>query len=168
MLQDVFSQQELLKINRLDSAMKEQISIRDAIASDLDAVISLDQWAPQEEKPDYWGTVFDHYVRRDKNDRFFLVAESSNTVVGFIIGEVRAWEFGSPPCGWVFALAVSPDSRQLGIGQQMFEEISRRLKQVGVSTVRTMVDRDDKLTLSFFRSLGLCTGKYIELEKQID
>lgn len=148
--------------------MNENISIRNAVASDLDAVISLDQWAPQEEKPGYWNSVFDHYVRRDKKDRLFLVAESDGTVVGFIIGEVRAWEFGSPPCGWVFALAVSPDARQSGIGRQMFEEISKRLKQVGVTTVRTMVDRDDKLTLSFFRSLGLCTGKYIELEKQID
>lgn len=148
--------------------MKEKISIRDAIASDLAAVISLDQWAPTEEKSDYWSTVFDHYVRRDKNDRLFLVAESNSTVVGFIIGEVRAWEFGSPPCGWVFALAVSPGARQMGIGQQMFEEISRRLRQAGVTTVRTMVNRDDKLTLSFFRGLGLCTGKYIELEKQID
>lgn len=148
--------------------MKENISIRNAIASDLDAVIALDQWAPEEVKPAYWSNVFDHYVRRDKNDRHFLVAEASKTVVGFIIGEVRAWEFGSPPCGWVFALAVSPSSRQGGIGQLMFEEISKRLKQAGVTTVRTMVDRDDKLTLSFFRSLGLCTGKYIELEKQID
>lgn len=148
--------------------MKEKISIRDAISSDLDAVISLDQWAPAEEKSAYWVSVFDHYVRRDKNDRLFLVAESGNKVVGFIIGEVRAWEFGSPPCGWVFALAVSPETRQLGIGQQMFEEISKRLKQEGATIVRTMVDRDDRLTLSFFRSLGLCTGKYIELEKQID
>lgn len=148
--------------------MKNNISIRDAIASDLDAVVSLDQWAPNEEKPAYWSSVFDHYVHRDKKDRLFLVAESNDAVVGFIIGEVRAWEFGSPPCGWVFALAVSPSARQLGIGQQMFEEISKRLKQMGVTTVRTMVDRDDKLTLSFFRSLGLCTGKYIELEKQID
>ena len=148
--------------------MKEQISIRDAVASDLDAVVSLGQVASQSRKPGFWSNVFDHYVLRDKIDRFFLVAESGNSIVGFIIGEVRAWEFGSPPCGWVFALAVSPEKRQLGIGQQMFEEISQRLKQAGVTTVRTMVERDDKLTLSFFRGLGLCTGKYLELEKQID
>jgi ribosomal protein S18 acetylase RimI-like enzyme len=152
----------------MDTDMKEPISIRNAIVSDLDAVISLDQLGPKEEKPAYWMGVFDHYVHSGKKDRLFLVAESGTIVVGFIIGEVRAWEFGSPPCGWVFALAVSRNHRQTGIGQQMFEEISKRLKQVGVTTVRTMVDRDDKLTLSFFRSLGLCTGKYIELEKQID
>lgn len=148
--------------------MKEQIFIRNAIKSDLEAVISLDQLGLKQEKPAYWSDVFDHYVHRDHNDRHFLVAESNNTVVGFIIGEVRAWEFGSPPCGWVFALLVSPNARELGIGKCMLDEMSARLKQAGVSTVRTMVERDNKLTLSFFRSMGLRTGKYIELEKKLD
>ena len=156
------------KAHTLDTDMREKISIRNAIASDLHAVISLDQLGTKEEKPVYWSNVFDHYVHRDKQDRHFLVAESDNTVVGFIIGEVRAWEFGSPPCGWVFALTVSPDAREMSIGKCMFEEISTRLKRAGVSTVRTMVDREDKVTLSFFRSMGLRTGRYIELEKQLD
>lgn len=144
--------------------MKETISIRNAFTSDLDAVISLDQLGSKEEKTVYWSTIFDHYVDSHKKDRHFLVAESNNTVVGFIVGEVRAWEFGSPPCGWVFALATSPKVREMGIGQQMFEEISSRLKQAGVTSVRTMVDRDDKLLLSFFRSMGLRTGRYSEME----
>jgi len=148
--------------------MKERISIRNARPSDLDAVIALDELDLRDEKTAYWRVVFDHYVSGGKKDRLFLVAENGVEVVGFIIGEVRAWEFGSPPCGWVFALTVSPKTRQMGIGQQMLEEICRRLRQAGVTTVRTMVDRDNKLTLSFFRSLGLRTGRYIELEKQLD
>lgn len=148
--------------------MKKPIIIRNVVASDLKAVISLDQLGPKDEKPAYWRSVFDHYVNREKNDRHFLVAESNNSVVGFIIGEVRAWEFGSPPCGWVFALMVSPNAREMGIGKYMLDEMSARLKQAGVSTVRTMVERDNKLTLSFFRSMGLRTGKYIELEKNLD
>ena len=147
--------------------MKEQISIRNALPSDLDAIIALDEVGPKEEKPAYWRGIFDHYVKGGKKDRLFLVAESGDEVVGFISGEVRAWEFGSPPCGWVFAMAVSPKRREMGIGQAMFEEICRRLRQVGVATVRTMVNRDHKLTLSFFRSQGLRTGRYIELEKEI-
>ena len=147
--------------------MKEQISIRNALPSDLDAIIALDEVGPKEEKPAYWRGIFDHYVKGGKKDRLFLVAESGDEVVGFISGEVRAWEFGSPPCGWVFAMAVSPKRREMGIGQAMFEEICRRLKHVGVATVRTMVNRDHKLTLSFFRSQGLRTGRYIELEKEI-
>ena len=147
--------------------MKEQISIRNALPSDLDAIIALDEVGPKEEKPAYWRNIFDHYVKGGKKDRIFLVAETGDEVVGFISGEVRAWEFGSPPCGWVFAMAVSRKTREMGIGQRMFEEICRRLKQVGVTTVRTMVNRDHKLTLSFFRSQGLRTGRYIELEKEI-
>jgi len=50
----------------------------------------------------------------------------------------------------------------------MFDEITARLKRAGVSMVRTMVDLDNKLTLSFFRSMGLRTGKYIELEKPLE
>lgn len=146
--------------------MKKQISIRNAMPADLDVVIALDL-EEKEEKTAYWQGIFDHYVKSGRKDRLFLVAEVDATVVGFIVGEVRAWEFGSPPCGWVFALSVSPQIREMGIGKRMFDEICARLKQIGVTTVRTMVDRDNKLTLSFFRGMGLRSGRYIELEKQI-
>lgn len=148
--------------------MVDQISIRNALPADLEVVIALDDISTRGEKPAYWRDIFDRYVNGGKGDRFFLVAEGGGAVVGFIIGEVRAWEFGSPPCGWVFALAVSPAAREKGVGQRMFEEICKRLKQTGVSTVRTMVDRDNKVTLSFFRSQGMRTGKYIELEQPLD
>jgi hypothetical protein len=42
------------------------------------------------------------------------------------------------------------------------------LKRVGVTTVRTMVERDNMLSLSFLRSQGLNTGRYVELEKWLD
>lgn len=145
--------------------MNEKINIRNAKASDLDAIIALDEMG-QENKKGYWQGILEHYIQ-GRTDRVFLVAEKDDSLVGFIVGEVRAWEFGSPPCGWVFALSVSRTVREMGIGQCMFEEICNRLKQVGVTTIRTMVDMDNKLTLSFFRSLGMCTGRYIELEKQI-
>ena len=147
--------------------MEELYSIRNAIPRDLDDIIALDEDSTKEPKPDYWRGIFAHYVTGGEHDRLFLVAEAKGAVVGFIVGEIRAWEFGSPPCGWVFALTVSPKAREMGIGKRMMEEISARLKLAGVTTVRTMVDRSDKLTLSFFRSLGLRTGSYIELEKSL-
>lgn len=151
-----------------DTHMFDQITIRNAVPADLAAVIALDEVDPEETKPAYWRGVFEHYVKSRREDRLSLVAEIDNQVVGFIIGEVRAWEFGSPPCGWVFVLAISSKVRQMGIGNRMFDELCLRLKKAGVTTVRTMVDRDSKLTLSFFRSQGLRTGRYIELEKRLD
>lgn len=148
--------------------MKRLFSIRRAVAGDLDAVIALDRLSTGAPKPDYWQGVFSLYVTSGRNDRVFLVAEADGALAGYIVGEIRAWEFGSPPCGWVTALTVSPQAREMGIGKEMFEEITLLLKQEGAATVRTMVDRDDKLTLSFFRSLGMRTGRYIELELELD
>ncbi|GAB7025420.1 GNAT family N-acetyltransferase [Geotalea toluenoxydans] len=148
--------------------MSNNLLIRNALPSDLEAIISLDRTTPDADKADYWQGIFEHYVVKGRADRIFLVAEKAGTVIGFIVGEVRAWEFGSPPCGWVFALAVSPDVREQGTGKKMWDEICSRLKKTGVSTVRTMANLDQKLTLSFLRSMGLRTGRYIELEKQLD
>ncbi len=150
----------------MTSETGKQISIRNAVPGDMDIVIALDV-GQKEEKQAYWQGIFDHYVKRGRKDRIFLVAEVDAAVVGFIVGEVRAWEFGSPPCGWVFALSVSPRFREMGIGKRMFDEICACLKKIGVATVRTMVDREDRLILSYFRGMGFRSGRYIELEKQI-
>ncbi len=148
--------------------MTAQTTIRKAVINDFDAVIELDLDGIEDEKPTYWRGIFDRYVTNEREGGYFLVAETGDEVVGFIVGEIRAWEFGSPPCGWVFALSVSPKCREMGVGQLMLKEICQRLKKAGVTTVRTMVDRENKLTLSFFRSQGLRTGRYIELEKNIE
>ena len=148
--------------------MNEPFSIRATSLADLDAIIALDELGPKDEKPVYWRGIFDHYVVSGRKDRIFLVAEVDAVVVGFIAGEVRAWEFGSPPCGWVFALMVSPQMRERSVGKRMFEEVCTRWRAIGIVTVRTMVERDNRATLSFFRSMGLRSGRYIELEKQLD
>ncbi len=152
----------------MDIDVKAQVSIRKALPTDFDAVIALDDVGITEGKPNYWRGIFDRFVDTQRADRILLVAERDDRLVGFIGGEVRAWEFGSPPCGWVFAMSVLPDARGMGIGQFMFREMCQRLKQAGVETVRTMVARENKLNLSFFRSQGLRTGRYIELEKSLD
>ena len=41
------------------------------------------------------------------------------------------------------------------------------MKRAGVSLVRTKVSLEDAETMSFFRSMGLRTGRYIELKSHI-
>jgi ribosomal protein S18 acetylase RimI-like enzyme len=153
--------------------MNNTMVIRDAEKKDLDAVIkidaeiSIDVYGEVVEKTAYWREIFSYYVLREKDKRLFLVAELDGEVAGFIVGEARAWEFGSPLCGWVFAVEVSPGKRTKGAGQRLFKEICGRLRRLGVSTIRTMVDIDNKVTLSFYRSQGMRTGRNIELEMQI-
>jgi len=124
-------------------------------------------------KAEYWNDVFLRYGKRRPHERFFLVAEGrankkESRVLGFIIGEIRAWEFGSTPCGWVFALSVEPEMRLHNVGYALLEAISREFKKAGVGKMRTMVARDARLLMLFFRSEGMMAGPYIQLEKDLD
>jgi ribosomal protein S18 acetylase RimI-like enzyme len=146
----------------------QDITIRPAEMADMATVVRLDEMDTGLAKPDYWRDVFTRYVTMDRADRFVLVAQKDARVIGFIVGEVRAWEFGSPPCGWVFAINVDPAYREKGIGSLLLDDISRRFKAAGVDTLRTMHARRDTLNLAFFRSQGLTAGSYVQLEKKLD
>lgn len=137
--------------------------IRDVAAADLPAIVDLDRRLTGTAKPEYWKTGL-----APQADRFFLVAEAGEGgFVGFAIGEIRAWEFGSPPAGWIFAIQVDPDMRQTGVGTALFDGLCARFRAAGVGLVRTMVDRRDHLILSFFRAQGLTAGPSLELEMEL-
>ncbi len=143
-------------------------TIRDASASDVETVIALDAAATGLRKEGYWKDIFQRYVESPRTDRYFLIAEVHEEAIGFIVGETRIWEFGSPPSGWVFAVNVRAEQREHGVGSRLMDAICARFKAANVATVRTMISRDDRLNLSFFRSLGMTAGPYIELEKNLE
>ena len=151
---------------------QDALTIRAVRATDIPQVIALDQRITGLAKADYWRQAYERYGRTQPNERFFLVAVPAKLnvgrrVLGFIIGEIRAWEFGSEPCGWVFALSVDPDARLLGVGEQLFLAMSEKFKQAGMSKMRTMVARDNRLHSLFFRGEGMMAGPYIQLEKDL-
>jgi ribosomal protein S18 acetylase RimI-like enzyme len=152
----------------MDEPRESAVTVRDAVEEDLDAVIALDAADTGLAKPDYWRDIFARYVETRRRHRLFLIAEGTRGVVGFIVGEVRAWEFGSPASGWVFAIHVAAEARERGIGRLLLSEICARFKALGVDTLRTMVSRRDTLILSFFRGEGLTAGPYTELEKRLE
>jgi len=148
-------------------------TVRPVRAADIPHVIALDERVTGLAKPAYWQEVFERYGRRRNGERHFLVAEPDDArngappLFGYIIGEVRAWEFGSAPCGWVFALSVEPKARLRGIGQRLFAAMAGEFAKAGVAKMRTMVARDNRLHLMFFRSEGMTAGPYIQLERDI-
>jgi ribosomal protein S18 acetylase RimI-like enzyme len=153
-----------------DAADADKFRVRRVRSADVRQVIALDQRVTGLAKPDYWQDIFERYGRRRQSERHFLIAEAQDAqtpIVGFIIGEVRAWEFGSAPCGWVFALSVEPKARQHGVGDALFGAISQEFKAAGVTKMRTMVARDNRLHMLFFRGEGMMAGPYLQLEKEL-
>jgi ribosomal protein S18 acetylase RimI-like enzyme len=138
------------------------VAIRPAQASDLAGVSALDARLTGSRKPDYWQSML------GTPERHFLVAETGKgALAGFIAGEVRAWEFGQPAAGWVFAIQIEPRLRLKGVGTALYEALVERFKAAGVTRVRTLVDRKDHLILSFFRAQGMVAGPSLQLDKDL-
>jgi ribosomal protein S18 acetylase RimI-like enzyme len=146
--------------------VKSGLHIRDAIIGDLDAISDIDAQISETRKADYWRETFEFYSTHKEQD-FFFVALHGDQIIGFIVGEIRAWEFGSPPCGWVFAIGIKTDQRLHNVGTSLLETLCERFKQAGVKKVRTMVNRADREIMAFFRSQGLMAGPYQELEMDL-
>ena len=137
------------------------VRIRPAQATDLPAISALDRRETGVDKPDYWREML-------APERVFLVAETvDGALAGFIAGEIRAWEFGQPAAGWVFAIQIDPKLRLKGIGSDLFAAIVARFKARDVTRVRTLVDRKDHLILSFFRAQGMVAGPSLQLDMDV-
>ena len=155
------------------SMIGDAINIRRATNADLTHIVALDEKVTSIAKPDYWRDIFERYATRRLDERFFLVAEAQEykselPVLGYIVGEIRGWEFGSEPCGWIFAFSVEPGTREQGVGENLFEAMSDKFKSAGAGTMRTMVARQNQLHMAFFRSEGMVAGPYIQLEKELE
>src|ERR1035437_3623798 len=144
------------------------LEIRPVRRTDLDAVIAIDTMVTGIEKRPYWNSLYQRYADAVATGQHFLVAVKANETIGFAIGEVRDWEFGAPPCGWVFAIDVHPQARLAGAGTQLLNAICDNFRQAGVSKVRTILARDNTLILSFFRSQGMMIGPFIPLELELE
>lgn len=153
---------------RVSTDADAALTVRPVRRGDLDQVIAIDATVTGIEKRKYWASVFKRYGSGLRDEQQFLVAVAAGRVVGFVIGEVRDWEFGSPPCGWVFAIDVDPSVRLGGVGTSLLQAISAHFRRAGVRKLRTMLALENTLILSFFRSQGMTAGSLISLEMDLD
>lgn len=93
-----------------------------------------------------------------------VVAESGGEVIGYVVGEVRSWEFGSEPAGWIFGVSVATEHEGRGIARSLVARAVTRLRVLGARTVRTMAANDDVAVLRLFRNAGFVAGPYTQLE----
>ena len=147
-----------------------EFTVRPALQADLASIIEIDAEVTGVRKLDYWYEMYARYGGGiGRQQRFFLVAERRDgEILGFILGDVRDWEFGSPPCGWVFGLSVLPAVRESGVASEMLDAICERFRRSGVTTVRTLLARDNHLVMAFFRSQGMMAAPFIALERTLD
>lgn len=151
-------------------ASGRRFNIRPAQQDDIPAVTALDAGITSLAKEPHWQDLFKR-SRARQTGHFFLVATASaspDSLLGFIVGEIRAWEFGSAPCGWVYALGVAPGARGIGVGEALLDAIAREFRRLGMTKMRTMVAKQNALPMMFFRAEGMMAGPYIQLERNLE
>ena len=132
---------------------------------DLGDVIRIDAIHTGSEQRPYWTRLFREFLAPSPGrPRLALAAEAGGDLAGFLLADVRAFEFGSEPCGWILEVGVDPAHARRGVASALLSETVRRLRAAGVSTVRTMVRRNNVPVLTFFRSNGFAGGPYVQLE----
>lgn len=150
-----------------------EFAIRKLRRADLADVVRIDAHHTGQRKLAYWKRVFEQFLEgRHGRSRVGLAAVGQPRVdahiLGYLLGEVRAFEFGSEPCGWVFAVGVDPRGLRAGVGSALLQAAADAFRTKKVARVRTMVRRSDVPVLSFFRASGFEGGAYVQLEKDLE
>jgi ribosomal protein S18 acetylase RimI-like enzyme len=132
---------------------EDSIHIRPLDELDIDGIVAIDEKISGRYQPEVWERRIGYYLRRDPDAP--VVAEADGRVVGFMLGEVRAGEFGlDEPTGWIEVLGVDPGFRGRAIGRRLADAILEHFRDRGAKSVRTLVDEDMDEIAGFFSSLG--------------
>ena len=97
-----------------------------------------------------------------------LGAEIDGKLIGFIISEVRRWEFGGGGItGWILILGVDQDYQGMGAGHKLSSTLIDHFRKKNITKIRTMVEWHEGELISYFRSLGFNMLGMLPLEKEI-
>jgi len=96
-----------------------------------------------------------------------LGAEIDDKLVGFIISEVRRWEFGrGGMTGWILILGVDREYQGMGVGHKLSSTLLDHFRKKNITRIRTMVEWHEGELISDFRSLGFNMLGMLPLEKE--
>ncbi len=97
-----------------------------------------------------------------------LAAEVDGAFAGFIVGDVRPWEFGEDrEVGWIKTVGVDPVFQGHGVGKALGEALLKHFKEKGIAIVRTLVEWHSGDMIAYFKSIGFDRSDLIPLERRV-
>jgi flavin-dependent dehydrogenase/ribosomal protein S18 acetylase RimI-like enzyme len=142
------------------------ILIRNMTVRDIDQVLRIDEKITGKPHAAYYESKAASYISRGPD--YCLVAEHRDRVVGFVLGDVRGWEFAAELSGWMEIIGVDPEYHGQGISRALMNELFTRFKRAGVKVVNTMVNWNDGDLIDYFRAAGFDRGEYVNLVKRVE
>jgi len=142
------------------------VRIRRLRAGDVAAVVGIERRITGSRRTSALG----RYLRRALRTRegICLVAEVDGEAAGFIVGDVRPWEFGEDrEVAWVKVVGVDPRHQGEGLGRRMGEQFVAELRRKGIRRAKTLVEWDSGDLVAYFQSLGFDRSGAIVLERTV-
>jgi len=149
------------------------VTIRFLGMDDLDDILRIQQklvGGQQTENPEKLLTLKETtvYHLQHGDPLMNLGAEIDGKLVGFLIGDIRRWEFGrSEMIGWILTLGVDREYHGMGVGRKLGDTLFDHFRKKNVRKVQTLVEWYDGELISYFKSLGFNLLPMLPLEKEI-
>jgi ribosomal protein S18 acetylase RimI-like enzyme len=146
--------------------VKTAIRIRPLDELDISGIVRIDEKISGIYRPEIWEERIMYYTRRDPGAS--QVAEAGGKVVGFMLGDLRAGEFGlEEPSGWIERFGIDPDFRGQDLGRKLFDAIKTHFTAEGAKSVRTLVDTHDGGVAGFLKAIGFTPAPLQALEMRL-
>jgi ribosomal protein S18 acetylase RimI-like enzyme len=92
----------------------------------------------------------------------FLVAADGDSVVGTVMAGYDGHR------GWIYALAVAPEYRRLGIASLLLTEAESRLQALGCAKINLQVRASNDAVAAFYERHGYAVEQRLSMGKRVD
>lgn len=141
------------------------VIVRSMRAEDIEAILEIDRRITGRDRAATFQRRVDTYLATDP--LVCQVAELDGRVIGFMLGDIKGWEYGVPEAGWIEVMAVEPEYQGSGVGKKLAESLFEHFRRSGVKSVYALVDWADGRLLAYMRSLGFKRSDLINLERDL-
>ena len=143
------------------------VIVRGLTPNDLESVVAIDAKSTGRRREEYFRIKLAQNLS-ETGIKVSLAAEADGLFRGFLLARVYYGEFGTmEPVAVLDTLGVHPDTRGVGIGHALMEQLLVNLAGLGVPTLRTEVAWEDTQLITFFRREGFRPAARLCLELPI-
>jgi ribosomal protein S18 acetylase RimI-like enzyme len=145
---------------------KEMVKIRKMVPEDVVKILEVDQKLTGKQRSPSWPQRVSRYLEM-YYPPLCHIAEVDDKVVGFILGDIRGWEYALASGGWIDIMGVTPEFQGRGIGKKLVKAFTKECQQRKMKTHMMVRELDERLQ-KFLAESGFHRGGLVELECDSD